>query len=214
MFVSALTKDDLNDKIVDRILFEGLEDTGEDADCAIVLGSIKAAEYRLPVAVKAYRDNRLNKLILCGGKMRDFSEGSMTEARQMQFHAERLGVKQEDIMLDEHSLNTVENILQALLLLQRLCGLHRIHRVLLVTTTYHMRRSVCIARYLFPAHIVVIPCPADDTNTRRGNWMNNAEGRRRAYREVEKILESVQNGLFPDFEISLNDPFQSGEAAG
>ncbi|MBR6425823.1 MAG: YdcF family protein, partial [Oscillospiraceae bacterium] len=102
MFVSALTKDDLNDKIVDRVLFEGLEDTGEDADCAIVLGSIKAAEYRLPVAVKAYRDNRLNKLILCGGKVRDFSEGSMTEARQMQFHAERLGVKQEDIMLDEH----------------------------------------------------------------------------------------------------------------
>ena len=98
-------------------------------------------------------------------------------------------------------MNTVENILEALVLLQRNFGLNRIHRVVLVTTSYHMRRSLCIAQYLFPNHIKVIPCPADDTNTRRDNWMNNDKGRNRVLNEMEKIIGSVKDGLFPDFEV-------------
>ncbi len=201
MFISALTMDDLNDEIVDRVLFAGLQDTGEKADCILVLGSKKACAYRVPAAVKAYQGNRCAKMIMCGGKVRDFPEGSMSESRRMRLCAESLGVKSEDILVDEHSLNTVENVQQALVLLQRNFGLHQIHSVLLVTTSYHMRRSLCIAQYLFPKHIHVIPCPADDTNTRRDNWMNNPEGRNRALGEIKKIIASVENGLFPDFAI-------------
>ena len=64
-----------------------------------------------------------------------------------------------------------------------------------------MRRSLHIARYLFPAHIKVIPCPADDTNTRRNNWMNNEEGTKRARLEAMKIVICVKSGVIPDFEI-------------
>ena len=201
MLVSTLTRDNLNEDIIDRLLFEGLEDTGENADCVIVLGSMKASAYRVPVAVRLYQCHRADKVILCGGKVRDFPEGSMCESRHMRISAEKLGVKSEDIFLDELSMNTVENLLEALILLQQNFGLNRVRRVILVTTTYHMRRSLCLARYLFPRHIQVIPCPADDTNTRRENWMKNEEGRNRAFNEAEKIIGSVRDGLFPDFEI-------------
>lgn len=33
MWVSKITEEDLTDEIIDRLLFEGLEDTGENVDC-------------------------------------------------------------------------------------------------------------------------------------------------------------------------------------
>ncbi len=201
MLVSKIKQDDLTLEVIDRLLFQDLEDTGENADCIIVLGSIKASKYRVPVAVEAFNTGRSNKLMLCGGKLRDFPDGKYSEAEHMYKTALELGVSKEDIILENSSQNTVENILCALMELQRTFWLNKVHKVLLVTTTYHMRRSLAIARYLFPEHITVIPCPADDSNTRRDNWMNTPVGIERAKKEAMKIVSYVNNGVIPDFEI-------------
>ena len=201
MLVSRIKEDDLTIEMVDRLLFQGLEDTGENADCIIVLGSIKAAKYRVPVAVDAYKAGRASKLMLCGGKLRDFPDGKYSEAEHMRQAALALGVAEEDIILENSSQNTVENILFALVELQRTLWLNKVRRVLLVTTAYHMRRSLAIARYLFPDHIEIIPCSANDNNTRRDNWMNTPVGIERAKSEAMKIVSSVTGGIIPDFEI-------------
>ena len=201
MLVSQITEKDLTIEVIDKLLFQGLEDTGENADCIIVLGSIKAAKYRVPVAVQAYKAGRARKIMLCGGKVREFPDGNYSEAKHMRQAALALGVAEEDIVLENSSQNTVENILFALIELQRSFWLNNIHSVLLVTTAYHMRRSLAIARYLLPKHITVISCPANDNNTRRDNWMNTQVGTDRAKKEAMKIIESVLNGIIPDFEI-------------
>jgi len=201
MLVSQITEKDLTIEVIDKLLFQGLEDTGENADCIIVLGSIKAAKYRVPVAVEAYRAGRASKLMLCGGKLRDFPDGKYSEAEHMRQAALALGVAEEDIVLENSSQNTVENILFALIELQRSFYLNHVHGVLLVTTAYHMRRSLAIARYLFPDHIEIIPCPANDNNTRRDNWMNTPVGVERVKSEAMKIVSYVMGGIIPDFEI-------------
>ena len=201
MLVSQITEKDLTIEVIDKLLFQGLEDTGENADCIIVLGSIKAAKYRVPVAVQAYKAGRARKIMLCGGKVREFPDGNYSEAKHMRQAALALGVAEEDIVLENSSQNTVENILFALIELQRTLWLNKVRRVLLVTTAYHMRRSLAIARYLFPDHIEIIPCPANDNNTRRDNWMNTQVGTDRAKKEAIKIIGSVINGIIPDFEI-------------
>ena len=201
MLVSRIKEEDLTLEVVDRLLFQGLEDTGENADCIIVLGSIKAAKYRVPVAVDAYNAGRARKIMLCGGKVREFPDGNYSEAKHMRQAALALGVAEEDIVLENSSQNTVENILFALIELQRTLWLNKVRRVLLVTTAYHMRRSLAIARYLLPKHITVIPCPANDNNTRRDNWMNTPVGVERAKGEAMKIVSSVISGIIPDFEI-------------
>ena len=73
MWVSKITKENLANDVIDRLLFEGLNDKGASADCIIVLGSIKAAEYRVPVAAEAFFAGRSEKILLCGGKIRNFS---------------------------------------------------------------------------------------------------------------------------------------------
>lgn len=201
MLVSKITEEDLTLEIVDRLLFQDLEDTGGSADCIIVLGSAKAAKYRVPVAVDAYKAGRARKIMLCGGAVRDFPVGKCSEAEDMYKATLELGVSEENIILENSSQNTVENILFSLVELQRAFWLNRVSRVLLVTTAYHMRRSLAIARYLFPKHIAIVPCPANDNNTRRDNWMNTPVGIERAKGEAMNIVRCVINGVIPDFEI-------------
>ena len=190
MLVSKIKEEDLNLNIIDKLLFQGLEDTGEDVDCIIVLGSIKAAQYRVPMAVDVYNAGRSSKMMLCGGKLRDFSDGKYTEAEHMYKAVLEFGVAEENIILEK-----------ALIELQRTLWLNKVRKVLLVTTAYHMRRSLAIARYLFPEHIDIIPCPANDTSTRRENWMNATVGIQRAKDEAMKVVRYVTNGVIPDFEI-------------
>ena len=201
MWVSKITKEDLTNDVIDRLLFEGLNDNGANVDCIIVLGSIKAAKYRVPVAAEAFFSGRSEKMMLCGGKIRSFSGESMAEANNMYQKALELGVPGSSIIIEKSSQNTIENILCSLLELQRSMWLNKVKSVLLVTTTYHMRRSLHIARYLFPSHISVYPCPADDTRTKKDNWMNTPEGIDRAKKEALNIIQCVNNGVFPDFEI-------------
>ena len=201
MLVSTITQEDLTVELVDRLLFRGLEDTGEHADCVMVLGSIKAAQYRVPAAVDLYRAGRAGKILLCGGKMRAFPDGNDTEAAHMKKAALAMGAAEEDLILEQTSQNTVENVIYALAELQRTFQLNNIRKVLLVTTAYHMRRSLAIARYLFPAHVEVFPCPANDTHTRRDNWMDTEVGMERAKREAWKLVQYIVQGVIPDFEV-------------
>lgn len=201
MWVSKITGEDLTDDVIDRLLFEGLEDDGARVDCIIVLGSMKAAEYRVPAAVKAFFSGRSEKMMLCGGRIRDFSGESMAEADVMYKKALGSGVPEASIILEKTSQNTIENILCSLLELQRSMRLDQVKSVSLVTTRYHMRRSLHIARYLFPAHIRIHPCPADDTTTRRDGWMDTPEGIDRVRAEALDLIRYVKNGAIPDFEI-------------
>lgn len=201
MLVSKIKEEDLTPEVMDRLLFQGLDDTGESADCILVLGSVKAAKYRVPVAVDVYNAGRAPKIMLCGGALCDFPDGRCSEAEHMRRAALELGVPEEDIIRENSSQNTVENILFALIELQRAFWLNKVHKVLLVTTAYHMRRSLAIARYLFPEHIEILPCPANDTTTRRDNWMNTPVGIARAKGEAMNIVRYINNGVIPDFEI-------------
>ncbi len=201
MLVSKIKEEELTHEVVDRLLYSDLEDTGEAVDCIIVLGSIKASKYRVPVAVDAYAHKRANKILLCGGKLRDFPDGCYSEAKHMCKTALELGITKENIILENTSQNTVENIRFAQIELQKAFCLNEVRKVLLVTTAYHMRRSLAIAQHLFPEHITIIPCPANDTNTRRDNWMNTPVGIERAKNEAKKIIQYITNGIIPDFEI-------------
>lgn len=198
MLVSQIKEENLTFDVIDRLLFQDLEDSGKSADCIIVLGSTNAAKYRVPVAANAYHAGRSGMILLCGGALH---EDSCREAEQMHQAALELGVAEGDVIMETSSQNTIENILFALIELQRAFCLNNIRRVLLVTTAYHMRRSLSLARYLFPQHIVVLPCPANDTHTRRDTWMHSPEGIQRVRKEAMKIVDFVHSGVIPDFEI-------------
>lgn len=201
MKVSTLKKADLNNKLIDKILYEGLDYYGEYADCAIVLGSLKAPKYRVPVATNLYNNKKVSKLLLCGGKFRETDQGMMTEFQLMKNKAIELGVDEKDILVEENSMTTKENFICALLPLEREYKLSNLRKIIIVTTHYHMRRSMLMAKTYFPSWIKIIPCPAEDINTKRNNWFTTEKGINRAMDEAWKIVCYINEGSIPDFEI-------------
>lgn len=201
MKVSSIKKADLTNDIVDKILYEGLEDTGETGDCIMVLGSRTAPKYRIPKAVSIYQHKRASKMLMCGGRKLQCDSGFFSEAEIMKRRVLEMGIPEKDILLEELSLTTKENMLCALLMLEREFKLSNVNKILLVTANYHMRRSLSMAKMYMPSWVKFIPCPSEDIETQRNTWYKNENGHKKALEEVWKIICYINERSISDFEI-------------
>ena len=94
---------------------------------------------RVRTAAKAYREHAGLKIIACGG----ITEGHLlTEAEVMEKLLVAEGVPQQDIILESESRTTMENFLNA----AKIIGEEKCGRFLIVTSDYHVRRSIMTAR--------------------------------------------------------------------
>lgn len=198
MFASQLTREDLTDEMVWKMLYEGLDYKGENADVIVCLGSLKAPIYRVPVAVELYRKKKADSLLFCGGKKRIFPDGSeTTECEKMRAKALELGVPEESIFLEDKSENTVENFIFSKEIISK--NFPDCKKVIVVTTAYHQRRAVKIAEKILGMKIY--SCPAKFGSARADNWYKTEKGRKTALDECLKFGYYIENGFIDDFEI-------------
>ena len=191
----------ITDADVDRILFEGLETELSRADAAIVLGSSKAHLYRLPPVIEAYKQGRV-KRIVCSGRTRELDGRTVNEGELLRDTALAAGVSGEDLLAETQAQNTWENLRFSRALLQREGWLSPGMTVAVATSSYHMRRSLCIAERVFAQDGVrLVPLPGEDSSTTRDCWFTNEKGRSRCYGEVSRLLWAVGQGLIDDREL-------------
>ena len=123
--------------------------TAENYDAIIVLGAQVTPDgtpsvqlsWRLDAANKAYQQKHV-PIIVCGARGQD---EPMTEAEAMKQYLIARGVPESDILMDPDSFNTNQNLKNAAKKLKEMPG---IHRVLIVTSDYHVPRSLAIAKDL------------------------------------------------------------------
>jgi uncharacterized SAM-binding protein YcdF (DUF218 family) len=122
------------------------ESSDASADAAVVLGAaVWGAEVspvfreRINHGVDLYRKGRVRKLIFTGGRGND---GEPTESAAARRYAMRSGVPGADILIEEQSHNTYENLLNA----KRLADARGLRTVLIVSDPLHMKRAVSMAR--------------------------------------------------------------------
>ena len=129
-----------------RVYSYSNESSEASADAAVVLGAaVWGAEVspvfreRINHGIDLYRKGRVRKLIFTGGRG---NGGEPTESAAARRYALRSGVPAADILTEEQSHNTYENILYA----KRLADARGVRGVLLVSDPLHMRRAVSMAR--------------------------------------------------------------------
>ena len=116
-------------------------------DAIIVLGAqIKPdgspsvqLSWRLDAAAEAYRQKPV-PVVVCGAKGKD---EPMTEAEGMKKYLTESGIPEQDILQDPDSFNTRQNLKNAASLLS---SLPYVKKVLIVTSDYHVPRSLALAR--------------------------------------------------------------------
>jgi uncharacterized SAM-binding protein YcdF (DUF218 family) len=133
------------------------------ADAAVVLGAAVWGTEVSPVfrerinhGIDLYRKGRVRKLIFTGGRG---NGGEPTESAAARRYAMRAGVPASDILIEEESHNTYENILHA----KRLADARGVRRVLIVSDPLHMKRAVAMAS---DVGLVAEPSPTPSTRYR------------------------------------------------
>ena len=116
------------------------------ADAAVVLGAAVWTRDPSPVfkerinhAVNLYQKGRVRKLIFTGGQG---NPGEPTEASAARDYALQSGVPTSDILIEDKSHTTYENILNA----KQLADAHGMCTVLIVSDPLHMKRAMTMAR--------------------------------------------------------------------
>jgi uncharacterized SAM-binding protein YcdF (DUF218 family) len=118
------------------------------SDAAIVLGAAVWGANVSPVfrerinhGIDLYRKGRVRKLIFTGGQG---NPGEPTESSAARDYALQLGIPAGDILIEEKSHTTYENIRYA----KQLTDAHGLRKVLIVSDPLHMKRAVAMARDL------------------------------------------------------------------
>ena len=202
MKISQLQPDSLSDLQMTELLYKNLEDDHEVGDCIFVPGSNKAVEYRLPKAIQLYKEGRAKKILFSGGVI--WEGTSLSEAQLLKRKAIELGIPSEDILIEDLSLHTKENVLASLLVLDRAFDLHNLKRILVVSNIYHMRRLHLTLKTYMPQWIHFTLCPVNDRTTREDNWFEFPYGRKRVEIETNKIIRYVKKGIIIDEDVEVS----------
>ncbi len=145
------------------------ENDGTSADVALVLGAAVDGDSPSPVfaarldhAIALYEKGRVAKLMLTGGR----SDGdSLSEAAAGREYAIARGVAAEDILTEEISRTTRQNILEA----QRVMKDEGVPTALVVSDPMHLRRAMLMARSLGLG-----AQPSATPHTRYRSWQTKA----------------------------------------
>ncbi|MCT2536343.1 YdcF family protein [Aquibacillus koreensis] len=201
MYISNLDVDALTKTHMTNLLFSDLEDDGMTGDCIFVVGSSMAIQYRLPKAVELYQQGRANKILFSGGvKWNGFEHA---EAHELKKEALVFGVPEKDILIEDHSLHTLENVLASMMILDREFHLFKLNRILVVTNSYHMRRLHLTLKTYMPDWINFTLCCAEDNNTRKENWFKSELGIKRVKAESTKLIRYVKQGALRDEDVNI-----------
>ena len=135
------------------------------ADAAIVLGAAVWGDEVSPVfrerinhAVDLYRRGKVRKIILTGGQG---NSDELTEAAAARDYAIKNGVQAGDILIEERSHTTYENVVNA----KQLADANGLKKVLIVSDPLHMKRAVAMAR-----DIGLEAYPSPTPTTRYQGW--------------------------------------------
>ena len=143
-----------------RIYSFGNTRSNEPADAAIVLGAAVWSSGVSPVfrerinhGIDLYRNGRVHKLIFTGGQG---NPGEPTESSAARDYALQNGVPLQDILIEQKSHTTYENILYA----KQVADTQGIKKVLIVSDPLHMKRAVLMAE---DAGLSAEPSPTPST---------------------------------------------------
>ncbi|OIO47782.1 MAG: hypothetical protein AUJ28_00575 [Parcubacteria group bacterium CG1_02_37_51] len=173
-------------KITDYIF---LKSANQKADLALVFGT--RHQEAINKVFELYRDGLVTKILVSGGINRVSGEN---EAKEMSDKLIQLGVKNDDIILENKSTNSLENVLFSKQIIDQDFGFDKIKKIIAVVKYYHSRRALMTLKKHFPKTIKLMPVTYEIYGFTIDNWFNNEIGKEKVLSEWNKIPEYLAKG--------------------
>ncbi|MFC1613199.1 YdcF family protein [Patescibacteria group bacterium] len=161
----------------------------QKADLALIFGT-RHQEPLLKV-FELYKNNFVSKILLSGGINKTTEKN---EASEMANNLIKMGVKKDDLILENKSTNSLENILSSIEKIEKYIGFNKIKKILLVVKHYHSRRALMTAKKHFPKTVDLIPIAYEIYGFTKNNWHQSKIGRKKVSGEVMRITKYLANG--------------------
>lgn len=173
-------------KITDYIF---LESKLQKADLALVFGTRHLEA--INKVYELYQNKFINKILVSGGVNRINGEN---ESLGMSKKLIGLGVKKQDIILENGSNNSLENVLFSKKVIEEKIGFSNIKRIIAVVKHYHSRRALMTLKKHFPKNIELLLVTYETYNFTAKNWFESEVGTKKVLSEWNKILKYKEKG--------------------
>ncbi|HVM76841.1 MAG TPA: YdcF family protein, partial [Candidatus Paceibacterota bacterium] len=149
-----------------------LKSSPQKADLAFVFGTRE--QEATNKAYELYQNKYVNKILISGGINRITGEN---EAGVMSKKLLSLGVKKEDILLENRSTNSLENVLFSREVIDRELGFRNVKKVIAVVKHYHSRRALMTLKKHFPRTAELIPVTYEVYGFTKSDWFKSRKGK-------------------------------------
>lgn len=206
MKLSEINDKNLSDKDIANIVYSNIGDDGKPSKYALVFGNSMLIKERVTKAVELYNNKRIQKVIFMGGVngVSNQDNSLVAEADKMRELAIELGINKDDIIVDNASNNTFENIDNAMYLLRN--EIDTMENITVITSEFHLKRCYAILKKNYP-NINVTLATAKDGFSDSDNWFlsDNSwnSGRSLATYEAHLLIKYAKDNKIEDLEIEL-----------
>lgn len=160
-----------------------LENEDKRADVALIFGT-RHWQYPLDKVLGLYNHGLVAKMVFSGGINRHTKRN---EAQRMKQEAIKAGIIEDDIILEDSSTNTLENVLFSGDVLSQRVGFENIKSIIAIVKNYHSRRALMTMKRHFPEHIALKSCPYSIYGFTKETWHISELGREKVFGELGKI---------------------------
>ena len=202
MKLSEINKSKLTDDDIQKIVYENIEDNGKCTIYGLVFGNSMLINERVNTAVDAYKNHRIKKIIFSGGNngISNQENDVIPEAIKMKNLAIKLGVNEQDILVDDTSCNSFENVENSFNLISN----ETISSIAVITSEFHLKRCMAIIKQKFP-NMEVILIPSNDGFSDSNNWFLSDDtwnsGRSLATYEANLLIRYAKEKKIADIDI-------------
>jgi len=202
MKLSQITKEKLSDEDIQKIVYGNIIDNGKSCTYGLVFGNSMLINERVNTAVDAYKNNRIKKIIFSGGSngISNQNNDIIPEAIKMKNSARKLGVNEEDILVEDKSNNSFENVDNSF----KLISSENISSIAIITSEFHLKRCMAIIKKKFP-NLEIILIPSKDGFSDSDNWFLSDNtwnsGRSLATYEANLLIKYAKENKIADIEI-------------
>ena len=184
------------------IIFGKRRNDDRVAEAALVLGGMpERCGVRADAAAQLYLEGKVKYLIPTGGVEWDFGGRLISEARYLTERMLEKGVPEKAILVEDDARTTAENMILASLCIARNLKLKNTKSVYVVTSEWHLERSLALAKCLLPRSVEILEYAAQEPEILREDWFLSEKGIERIDKEIRLLKGLVDNGLVDDIEI-------------
>jgi len=189
-----------NDKDIEKIVFDKEnQELKEKCDVGVVFGGISMIPNRVEQAISLYERGQIDRILVSGGIGYLNTDRKNLEADKLQSYLLNKGIPKNDILVENKSRNTHENVKFFLDVLKKEYTL-KSTKLALISSDFHIRRCLALASSYFDRE-KLYGSGVKDGITDIDNWTSSLYGKRLILTEALLLCYYTKQKIINDIDI-------------